>query len=181
MATAGGAAGRHVVLEVDVAASPGRTMAGLQQSQFRPVGAATLSRTRHRPTALVLMMAAAAPPRAFVYGIPFCGKQYRASSVKQMRVHIGTSCAVPSGTTAVLPTARVWFECDHCRSLRGSSSDFERHAVVCAATTPAGEDEEGERGGGGAPGGREPARDENGEGWEGRRDEGKGKRPARSR
>ena len=35
----------------------------------------------------------------------------------------------------------------NCRSLWGSSSAFERHAVVCAATTPAGKDEEAERGG----------------------------------
>jgi len=111
----------------------------------------------------------------------FRGEEDRASSVKRMRVHMGTSCAVPSRTTAVPPTARVWFECDHCRCLWGSSSDFEPHAVVCAATTPAGEDEEGQSERGGAPGKREPARDGNGEGWEGRRDEGKGKRPASSR
>jgi len=55
-----------VVLKVDVAASPGRTTAGREQSQFRPVAAETLSRTLHRPTVLVVMMAAAAPPRAFV-------------------------------------------------------------------------------------------------------------------
>jgi len=53
--------------------------------------------------------------------------------------------------------------------------------VMRAATTPAGEDEEGQSEGGGAPGGGKPALDLNGEGWEGRRDEGKGKRPARSR
>jgi len=95
-------------------------------------------------------------------------------------MHMGTSGAVPSGTTAVPPTARVWFECDYCCSLWGSSSDSERHAVVCAATKPAGEDEKGQSEGGGVPGGREPALDGNGEGWEGRRDEGKGKRPTRS-
>jgi len=111
----------------------------------------------------------------------FCGEEDRASSVKRMRVHMGTSCAVPSRTTAVPPTARVWIECDHCRSLWNFSSDFEPHAVVCAATTPAGEDEEGQSERGGAPDKREPARDGNGEGWEGRRDEGKGKRPASSR
>jgi len=109
------------------------------------------------------------------------GEEDGASSVKRMRVHMSTVCAVPSGTIAVPPTARVWFECAHCRSLWGSSSAFERRAMVCAATTPAGDDEEGLRERGGGPGGREPAPDGNGEGWEGRCDEGQGKRPARSR
>jgi len=102
MATAGAAAGRHVVLEVDVAASPGRTMAGRQQSQFRSVAAATLSRTRHRPTALVLMMAAAAPPPAFVYGMPF------AESKTGRPLSSGCECtwALPVQSQVVLPRCR---------------------------------------------------------------------------
>ena len=51
----------------------------------------------------------------------FCSEEDRASSVKRTRVHMGTSCAAPSGTTAVPPTERVWVECAHSRSLWGSS------------------------------------------------------------
>jgi len=102
MATAGAAAGRHVVLKVDVAASPGRTMAGRQQSQFRPVAAATLSRTRHRPTALVLMMAAAVPPRAFVYGMPFA----ESKTGRPLSSGCGCTWALPVQSQVVLPRCR---------------------------------------------------------------------------
>jgi len=71
MATAGAVSGRHVVLKVNVATSPGRKLAGRWQLQCRPAAAAPLSRTRHLLTAPVVVMAAAAPPRAFVNGMKF--------------------------------------------------------------------------------------------------------------
>jgi len=71
MATAGAVAGHHVKLKVDVAASPGRTMAGRQQFQRLPAAATTLAQTRHRLTAPEVVMAAAAPPRAIVDGMKF--------------------------------------------------------------------------------------------------------------
>ena len=102
MATAGAVAGRHVVLKVDVAASPGRTMAGRQQLQCRPAAAATVSRTRHRLTAPVVVMAVAAPPRAFVDGMNFPARK----TGRPLSNGCGCTWALPVQSRVVLQRCR---------------------------------------------------------------------------
>ena len=77
-------------------------MAGREQSQFRPVAAATLSRTLHRRTVLVVMMPAAAPPRAFVYGMPFSERK----TGRSLSNGCGCTWALPVQSQVVLPLCR---------------------------------------------------------------------------